>query len=322
MSTTAPEAGPCTHGALPRFRSLVARRPLTTFLVLVLGLVYPLISLPVLAAHGVIPGASLFTALHVAPDEAAGLVLSVVLFGSSLTVTWATEGPAGVRTLLRRMRRWRVGWGWWSAALLGVPVVGVLVSLLLGDSLTPVAPLRFVSGQLLLLGVNLLLVNLWEETAWSGILQTRLERQHSLPVAALLTAIPFALVHGPLSLFGTPTVASVGWALVGYLVLGVLFRPMLAVFLRGGRDSVLLVAVLHSVFNRTNNPDGVLAGLTANRGADGWAILVTMVVVAAGAALVLRRRLGRAYRAELDATSTTGSITTGSITGSPAGLRT
>jgi hypothetical protein len=59
--------------------------------------------------------------------------------------------------------------------------------------------------------------------------------------------------------------------------------------------------VLHSVFNRTNNPDGVLAGLTAHGGADGWAILAATVVVAAVAALVLQRRLGRAHRDELDA---------------------
>jgi uncharacterized protein len=82
---------------------------------------------------------------------------------------------------------------------------------------------------------------------------------------------------------------------------------MLAVFLRGGRDSVLLVAVLHSVFNRTNNDNGVLAGLTANAGAGGWAILVAAVTVTAAAALVLRRRLGRAYRRELDATASAGS---------------
>ncbi len=301
MSTTAQDVPARAGGSLPRLREFAARRPLTAFFVLVFGLAYPLFALPVLVAHGVIPGAALLSALHVTADRVAGLMLSVVLFGAAMTVTWAAEGRSGVRRLLRRVARWRVGWGWWSAALLGLPAVGVAVSLVLGDSLTPVAPLGFVAGQLLQLGINLFLVNLWEETAWSGVVQTRLERRHSLPVAALLTAVPFALVHWPLSLFGSPTVSSVALALVGYLVLCGLFRPMLAVFLRGSRDSVLLVAVLHSVFNRTNNDDGVLAGLTAHDGADGWAILVATVVVTVVAALVLRRRLGRAYRRELDA---------------------
>jgi hypothetical protein len=83
------------------------------------------------------------------------------------------------------------------------------------------------------------------------------------------------------------------------------FRPMLAVFLHGGRDSVLLVAVVHSLFNRTNNDNGVLAGLTASGGANGGAVLLTAVAVTVAAALVLRRRLGRAYRVELDGTTPT-----------------
>ena len=45
----------------------------------------------------------------------------------------------------------------------------------------------------------------------------------------------------------------------------------------------------------------MLAGLTEHAGADGWAILVAALVVTGAAALVLRRRLGRAYRRELDA---------------------
>jgi uncharacterized protein len=83
-------------------------------------------------------------------------------------------------------------------------------------------------------------------------------------------------------------------------VLGVFFRPMLAVVLRGTRDSVLAVAVLHSVFNRTNNDNGIAAGLV-----DGQARVITMLVAILAVTLVVslafRRRLSRAYRAELDA---------------------
>jgi uncharacterized protein len=70
---------------------------------------------------------------------------------------------------------------------------------------------------------------------------------------------------------------------------------------------VLLVALLHRIFNRTNSDNGVLAGLTAHAGAGGWAILVAAVTVTAAAALVLRRRLGSAYRRELDASASAGS---------------
>src|SRR3712207_9221949 len=77
--------------------------------------------------------------------------------------------------------------------------------------------------------------------------------RHNFFVAALITAVPFALVHWPLAFLGNVTVGSAAVALAAYLALGIIFRPMLAVFLRGTHDSVLLVALLHSVFNRTNN---------------------------------------------------------------------
>lgn len=307
-TTTAPAAPPRARRLLARLRRLAARRPLTSFSVIAFGLAYPLVSLPLLASHGLVPGGTLLESLPMAPDETAGLLMVLSLTTASLTVTWAADGPDGVRQLVRRIARWRLGWGWWLAALAALPAVGLAVALVLGDGLRPVDGARFVVVQAGLLGVNLLLVNLWEETAWSGVVQTRLERRHGLPVAALVTAVPFALMHWPLSLFGDPTVASVAVGLASYLVLGLLFRPMLAVFLRGGRDSVLLVAVLHSVFNRTNNDNGILAGLTTQGGAEGLAILVSAVVVTAGAALVLGRRLGRAYRRELDGSVPTGPV--------------
>jgi hypothetical protein len=74
---------------------------------------------------------------------------------------------------------------------------------------------------------------------------------------------------------------------------------MLGVFLRGSRDSVLLVALLHSIFNRTNNENGIAAGLL-DGDARALAIPIAVIVLTAATAVVMRRRLTRAYRAELD----------------------
>ena len=90
------------------------------------------------------------------------------------------------------------------------------------------------------------MVNLWEESAWAGFLQSRLGQRHNLFVAALITAVPFAFAHWPLAFLGEVTVASVAVGLAAYLALGVIFRPMIGVFLQGTRGSVLAVAVLHS----------------------------------------------------------------------------
>ena len=70
------------------------------------------------------------------------------------------------------------------------------------------------AAQVVGLLVNLLLINMWEETAWAGVVQTRLEQRHGLVKAALLTAVPFALIHMPLHFIGDFSVDSLVGALV------------------------------------------------------------------------------------------------------------
>jgi heme/copper-type cytochrome/quinol oxidase subunit 1 len=98
---------PFPHGnlQLTGLRGWVARRPLTGFLVIVLGLSWLLLSIPVLAFHGVIPGANL-------PVEVFALASTLlILLPTALWVTSITDGRAGVRALLARVFRWRIGIG-------------------------------------------------------------------------------------------------------------------------------------------------------------------------------------------------------------------
>ena len=76
---------------------------------------------------------------------------------------------------------------------------------------------------------------------------------------------------------------------------------MLAVDLRGTGHSLLLVGLLHSVFNRTNNPNGILAALT-DGDMPGLAALAAAATLTAGTAVVIRHRLDRTHRRALDAT--------------------
>ena len=291
---------PAETEARQGLRGWVARHPVSAFLILGLGLAYPAMAVPILAARGVIPGGSLPGTLHIAPDELAGLLLTLIgLLPAAMIVTWAADGPAGVRRLLARMRLWRVGVGWWLLVLAGLPLLTIAIGLALGDSLAAVDPVRFLVSQLVFGAVNFALVNLWEETAWAGVMQTRLERRHTLFVAALLTAIPFALVHWPLAFFGPVTVASAAIGLLTYLVFGAIFRPMLAVVMRGARDSVLLVAVMHTVFNRVNNDNGIAAEFLTGDTRKLAAPLAAVVLTAA-TAIIIRGRLTRAYRRRLD----------------------
>jgi membrane protease YdiL (CAAX protease family) len=137
--------------------------------------------------------------------------------------------------------------------------------------------------------VNLFLINLWEETAWSAVVQTRLERRYGPVRAALLTAVPFALVHLPLHFIGDFTLGSLITALVTLLTVCSLVRLMIGVFLRGTHYSILAVAVLHTMFNRSNNDEGLIAGVLDRDGRK-LAGLLAVIVLTASIALVARRR--------------------------------
>jgi membrane protease YdiL (CAAX protease family) len=303
MTSTTPTVELQTaHG---RLRRLAAQRPLTTFLVLGFSLAYALALVWGLSYHGVIPGGELADVLHIAPDEVTGAVILLALLPAALFVTWADGGAGAVRTLLRRCLRWRVGLGWWLTVLLGLPVLTVGLALLLGDTLRPVDIPSLVVSQLGFLVVNLVVINIWEEAAWTGVFQTRLEERHNWAVASAITAVPFAAIHLPLQFFSDEPVTS--GSLVAafglYLLLGLLVRPLLAVFRRGTGDSLLLVGLLHSVFNRTNNDNGLAATLL-DGDARGLTMLIAVVVLTGVTAIVVRSRLSRAYGAQLAQRST------------------
>jgi hypothetical protein len=216
------------------FRGWAARHPPTVFLLVLFSIAYPLMALPILASHGVIPGGSLPAKLNIAPDELAGALLTfTALLPATLFATWATDGREGLRRLLHRMVHWRVGIGWWL-------------------------------------------------------------------VAAFITAGSLGFVHWPLAFFGDFTAASVAGALALYITLGLIFRPMIGVVLRGAGSSILLVAVLHSMFNRTNNENGIAASILSGDG-RATAIPLAVIVLTAVTALIIRRRLSRAHRLHLDA---------------------
>ena len=282
--------GPAAVGV----RGWIVRHPMAAFLVIAASLGYPCMILTALAPRGVVPGGPLPGLLHIAPDELSGFLLVWAgLVPATLIVTWVTDGGDGIRQLVGRMVHWRQSVGWWVLVVAGLPVLTVGLSVLMGDSLRPVDPVGFVVGQVTFLVVNLLLTNLWEEAAWAGFLQTRWERRHSLLVASMLTAVVFAFGHLPLALFDDVTAPSLAVSFLLYLVLGVLVRPMFALVLRGTGGSLLLVAVLHSVFNRTNNDNGIAATLVPGE-ARGLAMLVAVVALSAIVIVAIRRRHRRA----------------------------
>jgi uncharacterized protein len=285
-----------------RIRAFVRQHPITAFLIMAFAIAYPVMGLVALAVHRVIPGGPLLDRLPFPPDEIAGLMLTMLaLLPSALFVTWTADGRPGIVRLFRRIARWRFGIGWWLAVLAGLPALTVASTLILGGSLESIDPVGVIWSQLRLLLINFILVNLWEETAWAGVMQTRLERRYNIFAAAALTALPFGFIHLPLAFLSEISVASVLISLAAYILLGLFLRPLIGIVLRGSRDSVLAAGLMHSVFNRTNNDNGIAAALLNGELYRLGILIAVVVLIAVLALLAGRRRLTKAYRLELDA---------------------
>ena len=282
-------------------RRVASRYPLAAFLVIVFGLSYPLMSIPILAQYDVIPGKSLPPRLGLDMERAASVVLVLSLVVATFVVTALVDGKQGTRALLRRMGRWRVGVVWWLIAAAAMPLTTITLAVLLGDSAS-LPSTRVIAGEVLSIAIALFLINLWEEAAWAGFLQARLERRHNFFIAAALTAVPFAAVHLPLRIITgeATTPAALGLTLLGVSALGILFRSMIGMVQRGARNSILLAATVHTFFNRSNNVDGIAADVLEGNNRM-LAALLAMLVIVVVLGICIRKRLTLAYRANLDA---------------------
>jgi membrane protease YdiL (CAAX protease family) len=163
---------------------------------------------------------------------------------AALLVIAAAEGRAGYRALGERMVRWRVGWGWWAAAL-GLPLALVAATGLLNTLAGARAPAlgQLAWGQLALL-FGLYLVNplggaLGEEPGWRGYALPGLLAARSPLVSALVLGVLVAGWHLPLVVFGM--LGPIG--LVSTAAITVVYSWLF----QGTGGSALLTLVFHAV---------------------------------------------------------------------------
>jgi membrane protease YdiL (CAAX protease family) len=227
------------------FIGFAGRRPLTAFLVLALGIGWPVLAIP---------------AIIDAPGEPF-LVLLVYLglLTPALIVTRLADGPGAIRRLLSRLLIWRFSVLRWAVILFGVPVLTVAISAAFGTLETPKGGWPGVLGTYLFatLVFPALAINLWEETAWAGFFQSRLMARHGLLAGALLTAVPFAAIHIPLQFEGDWTWSSVGVDLAVVFGLALFARYLLGMHLLDTGGSILAAVIQHASWNAAGNLEGV-----------------------------------------------------------------
>jgi membrane protease YdiL (CAAX protease family) len=283
-----------THSAAPRsgsLRSFVSRHPVGSFLI-VAYLIFWTSWMPVLFL-----GASprIFSAI--------GAVLGLAL--PAFLVAAATEGRSGVRDLVRRTLRWRVGIGWYLLAALAIPLGALLLApIFLGS-----APLQafgenwsvLITAFLPQLMLALVTVQFFEELGWSGFVQHRLQARHGALKASLLVALAFAFLHLPTYLRAPISGESAArdLAVLGIVVpFAVVFRILIAYGYNRSGHAVLIAGTIHASFNEASEliGSGVQGSSAQVLAFASTGLLAVLAVVLSKGALAYHREHSNAAR--------------------------
>jgi len=287
MSTATEDRQPANLS--PAIKAVVARRPVTTFLVMVYSVTW-LIFLPV-----VLQGRGL---LALPVDLSGGLTFDAVvsvatILGVALPaflVTAVKGGEDGVRNLLGRCLRWRVGLRWYLISLLGflgamVLAASVFVCRAPLEALVEKWPLFF---TLFLPEVLLpfLTIQIFEEAGWTGFMQDMLQERRGPLLASVLVAPAFMFMHVP------PLLIDSGVGLALLIVAGALmiamafFRVVIMWLYNASGRSVLIVALFHSAFNSATSlgeqrfTGELIAGSSQLLIASGVLVVVAVILAA------------------------------------------
>jgi uncharacterized protein len=269
--------------------SLVVRHPVVAFLIMVYAFGWSTL----IAVAG-------YFGLPMLLSSSLAMVFGLAL--PAFVVTAATSGKAGVRDLLARCLRWRVGIGWYLLASLGL----LFATLLVASVFLSVAPLEalvekwplfftmFLPGIL----IPLVITHLAEEAGWTGFMQGTLQERRGPLLASILVAPAFVLFHFPLTFLEAPriTLAVVQFALVQLavqVVVVVFFRVVIMWLYNGTGRSVLIVALFHSSFNSAGTGSDYATRYIEEIIPGPAALLIPMAVVVVAAVLITVFTRGR-----------------------------
>ncbi|MHB8628431.1 MAG: CPBP family glutamic-type intramembrane protease [Aggregatilineales bacterium] len=252
----------------------------------------------VLASRGLLPASlsiSLFDLI---------LVLSPAI--SALIITGITQGRAGVRALLLRYGIWRVGLGWYAAALFlpGLIYLGIIIfSTLLGKTSQASPPLPTVVGTFVVSLVFQCIFN-QEEIGWRGFALPRMQAHWSALQSSVVLAVIWGLWHIPLFLTrGTPN-ANIPY--LGFMI-GIVAQSIMQTWMfNSTRGSLLLSQLFHQSFNAWAAALIIVPSVAGGDATAYWISVVLFWFVAIGLTVIYgAMRLSRqpVQQADLPATA-------------------
>jgi uncharacterized protein len=114
---------------------------------------------------------------------------------AGLLLTGVVSGRAGLRELLSRLLRWRIGARWYAVALLTAPLVFMAVHFSL-SLISPVFLPGILTASLLLPGIaGALVVGFFEELGWTGFAIPRLRLRYGVLATGLIVGLPWGAWH-------------------------------------------------------------------------------------------------------------------------------
>ena len=210
-------------------------RPLRSFALVALPSGWLFLSIPLL------------TGLPIEPFVLATLFLGMVPMALLIT---RRSPDTTVRQLLRDCVRPPRPLLWLVPALLLIPVA-TRVGAVITDGATDLTSAVAV-GLLVNVASSVLIVNLWEEMVWAGVVQRSAASRYGFVRGALLTAVLFSGIHLPLAFYGVDDAGDVAYNVAIMVASAVGLRLMIGALDRWSGRSILTVAILHASFNASS----------------------------------------------------------------------
>jgi membrane protease YdiL (CAAX protease family) len=216
---------------------------------------------------------------------------------AGILLTGLLDGRAGLREILSRLLRWRVGARWYAVAILPAPLLAGAVLFALSLS-SPIFTTNH-KGAVLLSAVTAGLSVVLEELGWTGFAVPRLRRRYSVVATGLIVGVLWGAWHFLQGLYISDTYAgTLPFALfltlnsLGAIAQLTAYRVLL-VWLYDRTGSLLLVALMHG--SLTASTIFLFRPLAAGMSflMYGWLLTAALWVVVGVVALVDDRHLSR-----------------------------